>query len=214
MSELGKFYKEGEMQLSKIVPAYQEAFRGWPWYEVSKCVDSNPTQRCIGGLSSTALKEMCTTCNNRPNQPAYDSDELVERFQMLEATRPTRWYVESVNDDPALVALAWSAAPEDIAREKYGDVPEMQDWLVDTLGNEPIIWLDEVFADKAVRPAGNLTNFRYLCKGFMSALNNAQLAYRTVSPAMIRAAEKNFDVAPIDNVPDRRSFLTIKGEIL
>lgn len=213
MSELGKFYKEGEIKLSGIVPAYQEAFSGWPWYEVSKCVDSSPTQRCADGLSSVALKEMCVTCKNQPNQPAYDPGELVERFQTLEAIRPTSWYVESVGKDPALVALAWTASPEDIAREKYGDVPEMQDWLADTLGNEPVIWLDEVFADKSVRPTGNLTNFGYMCKGFMSALNNAQLAYRTISPAMIRAAKKNFGATPVDSVPDRRSLLQLGGKV-
>jgi hypothetical protein len=213
MSELGKFYKKGEIELPRIVPAYQEAFSGWPWYEVSKCVDPRTIQRCAGGLSSTALNEICVTCGIQPNQPAYDPAELVERFQTLEATRPTSWYIESVGEDPALVALAWPASPEDIAREKYGDVPEMQDWFVDTLGSEPIIWLDEVFADKTVRPTGNLTNFRYMCKGFMSALSNTQLAYRTISPAMIRAAEKNFGVTPVDNVPDRRSLFQIRGEV-
>lgn len=213
MSELGKFYKEGEIDLSRIAPAYQEAFSGWPWYEVSKCVDTDTIRRCIGGLSSTALKAMCVTCKGRPNQPAYNPVELVERFQTLEATRPTSWYMESVDEDPAVVALAWTASPEDIAREKYSDVPKMQDWLTDTLGNEPIIWLDEIFADKSIRPTGNLTNFRYICKGFMSALDTTELAYRTISPAMIRVAEKNFGVSPVDNVPDRRSLLRIGGDL-
>lgn len=213
MSELGKFYKEGELDFSKVVPTYQEAFSGWPWYEISKCVDSSLTQRCTGGLSAVALKAMCVTCGNQPNQPAYDPVELVGRFQTLEAIRPTSWYVESVDEIPALVALAWSASPEEIAREKYGDVPEMQNWLADTLGKEPVIWLDEVFADKTVRPSGNLTNFRYMCAGFISALDNTQLAYRTISPAMIRAAENNFGVKPADNVPDYRSLLQIGSKV-
>jgi len=212
MSELGKFYKEGEIDLPAIVPAYQEAFSGWPWFEVSKCADSYDLQRCAGGLSRTALSEICVTCGNQPNQSAYEPRELIERFQTLEATKPTSWYVESVDEKPALVALAWTALPEDIALEKYSDVPKMQDWLVDTLGSEPVIWLDEVFADKTVRPVGNLTNFRYMCKGFMTALNNIQLAYRTISPAMIRAAETNFGVKPANNIPDRRSLLKIGGE--
>ena len=83
MTELGKFYKEGEVNLSSIVPAYQEAFSGWPWYEVSKCVDPRTVQRCAGGLSRTALSEICGTCGIQPNKPAYDTDELVERFQTL-----------------------------------------------------------------------------------------------------------------------------------
>lgn len=89
----------------------------------------------------------------------------------------------------------------------------MQDWLIEKFGDEPIIWLDEVFADKSVRPSGNLSNFSYMCKGFMSALRNSELAYRTISPAMIRVAEKDFNVNPENNVPDRRALIVIEKEI-
>ena len=212
MSELGNFYKKGELDFSKVIPAYQEAFSGWPWYEVSKCVDETLVQRCAGGLSRIALNELCAPCGNRPNQPAYEARGLTERFTMLEATRPTSWYVESVGDSPALVALAWTAPPEQIAREKYDDSSKMQNWLTNKLGDEPVIWLDEVFADKKVRPQDNLVNFRTMCKGFMAKLDTTQLAYRTISPAMIRAAEKNFGITPAENVPDLRSLLQIGGE--
>jgi hypothetical protein len=212
MSELGKFYKEGELDFSTIVIPYQRAFDGWPWFEKSKCVDQRKEQRCAGGLSRVALNEICTTCGLQPIKPAYEENELIERFKLLESTRPTRWYVESVEASPALVALAWSATPEQIATEKYSDVPAMQNWLTTNLPNEPIIWLDEVFADKQVRASGNLVNFRSMCTGFMSALNNTELAYRTISPAMLRAAEKGFHVTPIEDAPDRRAFITIGGE--
>ena len=213
MNEVGTFYKAGELDFSKVVPVYQEAFSGWPWYEVSKCVDDSRVQRCAGGLSRVAMNEICTPCGNKPSQPAYEASELIERFTMLEATRPTSWYVESVGDDPALVGLAWTAPPEQIAREKYSANPEMQDWLTNELGDEPIIWLDEVFADKKVRPKDNLVNFRSMTRGFMAALDNTQLAYRTISPAMVRAAEKNFNVTPTNNVPDKRALLQIGGEL-
>jgi len=214
MSEKITFYKEGELDTLTIAPAYQEAFSDWPWYEVSKCADPKLVQRCAGGLSRIALGETCTTCKQSPTQPAYEPTELVERFQMLEATRPTRWYVESIKDSPALVALAWTALPETIAQEKYPDVPPMQNWLVETLGSKPVIWLDEVFADKTIRPKGNLINFRRMCEGFMTAFDTTQLAYRTISPAMIRTAENNFNTTPVENVPDRRAFITIRGESL
>jgi hypothetical protein len=212
MSELGKIYKEAELDVSTIVPAYQEAFSGWPWFEVSKCVDQSKQQRCAGGLSRIAVSEMCITCGLRPTKTAYEPAELIERFKMLESTRPTRWYVESIEASPALVALAWSATPKQVAAEKYSDVPAMQDWLVTNLPNKPIVWLDEVFADKKVRATGNLVNFRSMCTGFMSALNNKELAYRTLSPAMLRAAERSFQVTPSKEAPDRRAFIAIGGE--
>lgn len=213
MSELGTFYAEGKLDVSRIVPAYQEAFKGWPWYEVSKCVDQIKEQRCADRLSRTALKETCITCGLRPTEPAYNPSDLIERFNTLESTRPTRWYVEAIEDSPALVALAWSATPKQIAIEKYDGIPKMQDWLVSTLPNEPIVWLDEVFADKNIRNTGNLSNFRSMCQGFMAALGNTDLSYRTISPAMLSAAESNFQVTPNKDAPDRRSFVRIGGDL-
>jgi len=210
MDNLGNFYREGELDVSSVVPAYQVAFSGWPWFEVSKCVDPGEEQRCFGGLSQIAISKTCTTCELQPTQPAYEPDELIERFERLESTRPTRWYVESIEERPALVALAWSATPEQIATEKYDDVPKMQDWLVNELPNKPIVWLDEVFADKKIRPSGNLSKFRDMCQGFMLDLASTDLAYRTINPAMLKAAEKNFQVTPTENVPDRRSLVRIK----
>lgn len=209
MKEQKKFYKENELEIATIVPTYQEAFSGWPWYEVSKCVDTELKQRCMRGLSKTALGQTCTVCGLQPIEPAYNPDELIERFTSLEATRPTRWYVESVDDRPALVALAWQAEPVVIGAEKYADVPEMQTWLNDTLPDKPIIWLDEVFADKNVRKSGNLSNFKNMCAGFMSELDSDALAYRTISPAMIKVAKNNFNAFPDSNVPDERSFIRI-----
>jgi hypothetical protein len=84
--------------------------------------------------------------------------------------------------------------------------------LVETLPDKPIVWLDEVFADKNIRPSGNLRNFGKMCRGFMAALGNANLAYRTISPAMLNAAEKNFRATPNTDAPDRRSFVNIRGE--
>ena len=87
MNELGNFYKQGELDTSKLVPAYQIAFSEWPWFEVSKCVDPNVAQRCVGGLSRIAVSATCVPCGNRPNQPAYEPVELVERFTILDKTR-------------------------------------------------------------------------------------------------------------------------------
>lgn len=212
MNELGKYYKEGEVDFNTITPVYQEAFMGWPWYEVSKCADQLPVQRCTSGLSRTAINEMCTACNLQPTRPAYETDELSERFASLESTRPSRWYLESVNDSLALGALAWLGTPERIADEKYADVPAMQDWMVDTLPNEPMVWLDEVFADKNIRPTGNLANFKDMCRGFVRELGGSGvLAYRTISPAMIRAADVNFATSPLSEAPGRRLFIKIGG---
>lgn len=213
MSE-GKFYTPDEVKplYGQIVSAYQEAFAGEPWYEASKCVDK--MQRCEGGLSALQIGALCATCGNRPSKAAYEQRELESRFDALGSSRPTSWYVEQNEDGVTLAALAWSATADTIAVEKYADVPNMSDWLSNALGQEEIVWLDEVFANRRLRPNGNLQNFGKMVVGFASRLDCPVVAYRTKAPQMIKAAIRAFgDSATVSirniEVPDRRDFVVI-----
>ena len=210
------FYTPEEIRslYSEIVPAYQVAFEGPPWNEVSKCVDKQ--MRCIGGLSSLAVGAQCDTCGLCPMQPAYEVDELTQRFDALGALRKTAWYVERNELGLAMAAVAWKASPLRVAAEKYTDVPEMSDWMAGRLGAEPIMWLDEVFANSRLRPSGNLRNFGELVMGLASVLECSTVAYRTIEPRMTTVATRDFaDNAVIlersVDVPDRRDFVVISN---
>lgn len=215
MKEIQIFYSPEELPTNKIIPAYQEAFAGEPWYEVSKCADSADIQRCIGGFSSLSIGTCCGLCGERITRPAYEADELEVRFTKLASTRPTAWYVEENELGTTLAALAWKATSEIIATEKYADVPEMRTWMRERLGERPIMWLDEVFADRKKKPKGNLQNFSLMCNGLAQKLDADMIAYRTIAPAMIIAPAKNFgrDTQIYQRkieVPDRRDFVIIK----
>ena len=214
MSE-GKFYTPEEVKplYGQIVPTYQEAFSGEPWYEVSKCADQ--IQRCDGGLSALQIGSTCSTCGNCPSKPAYDQQELESRFDALGASRSTSWYVEQDETGGVmLAAVAWSATADVIAVDKYADVPEMSMWLRDTVGQGQIMWLDEVFANRKLRPAGNLRNFGEMVVGLSTRLNASLVAYRTIAPQMTKAPVRSFGKLTtiksrkID-VPDRRNFVLI-----
>lgn len=215
MKEIQVFYRPEELPLNKIIPAYQEAFAGEPWYEVSKCADNADIQRCIGGFSSLSIGTCCGLCGERVTRPAYEVDELKARFSKLASSRPTAWYVEENQLGTTLAALAWKADVQTIATEKYADVPEMFDWMREQFGTSSIMWLDEVFADRNKKPKGNLQNFSLMCYGLAQKLDTDIVAYRTIAPAMIIAPVKNFGKdaqifqRKID-VPDRRDFVIIK----
>lgn len=209
------FYSPEEVRplYGEIVSLYQSAFAGEPWYEVSKCVDS--LERCIGGLSSVAVGNICSVCNQCPVEPAYKASELIARFEAIEASRPAAWYTERTEDGLTLAALAWKATSATIAQEKYTNIPKMSAWLLRQLGNEPLVWLDEVFADRSLRPSGNLARFKAMNTGFMERLGNPTLAFRTKNSRMLAATKRDFgeqsqiferDLA----VPDRREFVVIK----
>ena len=210
------FYSPEEIKpfYDEIVPAYQSAFAGDPWYEASKCPDL--LKRCIGGLSSIAVGSMCSVCDECPTQPAYEASELIARFEAISATRPTAWYTERTKAGLTLAAIAWEASASTIAREKYNDVTEMSGWLINKLGSEPVVWLDEVFANRALKTSGNLARFRAMNTGFMGRLNNTTIAFRTINERMIAATKRDYDgqsrvfereVA----VPDRREFVVINN---
>lgn len=214
MNKIGTFYPAGEMNIQKIIEPYQRAFAGPPWYEVSKCADRQLPQRCVGGLSRTAINSLCGTCSLAPDRPAYEAGELLERFTTLEQSRPLNWYAEETDGGIAVASLAWMATPETIATEKYADDPDMKPWLEETFGEQEIVWLDEVFADKTVRADKNLTNFKAMCNGYRERFDTPVLAYRTISEAMTRVAFRDFNATPLRNVPDtqNRSFIVIDSE--
>lgn len=215
MSELGEFYEPAQINYEEIVPVYQEAFKTWPWFEVSKCADDQLPQRCLGGLSRLALGSACESCDRSVKEPAYTEQQLTKKFKQIASSRPTSWYLERMNESVALAAIAWTATPDTIAAEKYQDIPGMQDWLIDKLGTEPIVWLDEVFADKTLRESGNLRNFGAICEGLASRLDEQTIAFRTINPAMTRAAVRDFaGRAKEADPPDRRDFVIIeKGDL-
>lgn len=213
------FYTPTEVRplYDSIIPAYQTAFAGEPWNEVSKCVDVR--QRCVGGLSSAAIGSLCNTCTLRPTSPAYEYDEMTKRFDNLAASRPTAWYTEQEANEVVLAAVAWKATPQTIAEEKYADVPEMEDWMLDKLGNQDVAWLDDIFANRQLRKQGNLRNFGKIITGLADGLNTGVVAYRTIAPQMTSAAMRDFrENAAIawrpseginPTVPDRRNFIII-----
>lgn len=212
----GEFLNPTEIKpiYPEIVTTYQEAFAGWPWYEVSKC--ANPSlNNCIGNLCKLAVGTVCEICNNQVTKPAYESDELIERFELIANSRPTSWYTENNEKGLTLAAIAWEETPSIIASEKYKDVPDMSNWLESVLGDKKIIWLDEIFANTRIKPRGNLDNFKNMCIGLTKNINNPVLAFRTINPLMIRAAERDFgDDAIIfkgetEQLPDRRDFVII-----
>lgn len=240
MSELRTLFGPEDIRpfYPEIVPMYQKAFAGEPWYEVSKCVaDESAVRKCIGGFSALTVGTMCDLCGSCPARSAYEYGELVSRFEIIGASRPTVWYTERNEQGLTLAAVAWKANAERIATEKYSDKPMMNAWLNKLLPKdvsqpdrrwskdffddrhdvpnlENVAWLDEVFADNSIKPSGNLNKFGSMCMGMAEVLNVEFVAFRTINPKMIRASIKTFgDKAQIllagKETPDRRDFVLI-----
>lgn len=216
MKEFGRLYNPEDFRkfYEKVTPVYQTAFAGDPWFEVSKCGDKKEVKGCKGGFSSLPIGEKCESCGNCLSRPAYESEELSDRFDRVVKSRRAAWYMEENGSVPALVAFAWKAEPSFVFGEKYSDVPEMDTWMKQRLGDEPVMWLDEVFADRLNRPSGNLYNFGRMCRELAERLDVGKIVYRTIAIPMIKAAEKAFPLqAEIysrkSGVPDRRDFVII-----
>ena len=79
--------------------------------------------------------------------------------------------------------------------------------------DKEVVWLDEVFANKRIRPDRNLDNFVAMTRAFMKELDVPRLAYRTINPQMLSVAERFGSNASIFNrekdLPDRRDFVII-----
>lgn len=203
--EIRKYYSE-------ITNAYQIAFAGPPWYEVSKCVDAE--QQCEGGFSDQEVGDFCTKCQLCTQEPAYVGSDLVSRFDEIGESRPSRWYLEFCEEKVALAGLAWRASVGQIIDEKYDDRSDIRAWLINQLPfDQDVIWLDEVFANKSIRPDRNLDNFVEMARTFMKELALPQLAYRTINPQMLSGAKRFGSNVRIfsreKDLPDRRDFVII-----
>lgn len=213
---MGEYYTPEQVRplYEELIPTYQAAFASEPWSEVSKCADRQA--RCASGLSSVAVGSLCTVCELSPSRAAYEKNELIERFDTLGQSRPTAWYIEQNQAGLTMAAVAWRARPSEIAREKYSDVPAMGVWIAEKLDDEPVMWLDEVFANRERKPRGNLKNFGQFVTGLCTTLECAMVAYRTVEPRMTITAERIFNenasvLRREIQVPDRRDFVIIKN---
>lgn len=204
---------EAREKYDAIIPAYQAAFAVGPWYEVSKC------SGCSSGYSCQNPGDICQACGSTTGDEAYTEQELAERFDTIGETHPACWYIEETPAGLALAAVAWTADPVQIAAEKYPGSLEMAAWLKqkyvpNAASDSEILWLDEVFANRRISRRNNLVNFRPMVYGFSNRLDQTKVAYRTIAPAMTRAAMRDFgDDATIDkaksDVPDWRNFVSI-----
>jgi hypothetical protein len=198
-----------------ITSTYQEAFAVPPWNEVTKCPDTE--QRCESGFSPLKIGAQCDECGLCMRSAAYETQELVAKFEAVAATRPTSWYLETNPEGVVLAALAWQTTAATLAAEQYPQNKDMEQWLDGAFSDSSFVWLSEVFANRNRRPSGNLANFGGIVRGFASELGSQTVAYRTIEPRMIYAAMRDFgDQACVfareDSVPDRRDFVIINIE--
>lgn len=200
--------------INRLKPVYREAFKGEPWFEVTKCADPRVTSpNCVAGLSSLVPGELCAACGLCPTEPAYTDAELNEKFADIGKKQSALYVEESGGGNILMASIAYTATASQVAMEKYSDVPDMQEWL--SQKEEPFIWLDEVFADRSLRASGNLNNFSQMLEGLASILGGRnRVLFRTISPAMVAAARRFGSSAVIlereKQVPDRRDFVTIQ----
>ena len=215
MAKTKEFYTPRDIGplYTQIIPAYQSAFSGEPWYEVSKCGG------CASGFSPSTPGGVCERCGSELEEIAYTSTELTARFIELGETRPTMWYVEQEDTQVTLGAVAWQSNVSDVIKEKYKNDDMLRTWFATTLGAAAnnMIWLDEVFANRMISNTGNLANFREMIEGFFDRLDGEAMAYRTITPAMKRAPIRDFGdrallYAANSNVPDYRDVMIITKE--
>lgn len=204
--------------LEDLIPVYQTAFAGDPWFEVSKCPAEDLVSRsCMGPYSPIPTGETCESCLKMPVQDAYPADEIRELFVELPQTRPMLWYLEQNGAGQiAMAAFLERLTATQIYEEKYPDVPEMKCWMEEyCIGTQEIGWLDEVFADTELRSRGNLKNFGRMIRMLAAGLEVDRVAYRTLNLRMLGAASRDFDKGlkifdpALHEVPDRRYFIRI-----
>lgn len=195
--------------------AYRSAFAGPPWYEISKCASKIAEVRCERGFTAQKIGEFCTKCFQTVSDGAYPQEELqLSINDRLKYPNAMLYREFSDAGDLLLAAIFWEDMPALIGQKKYTDVHLMRTWLQTQLPEQPIIWMDEIFADRDKRPQGNLRNFKNLISQVFELSECSIVAFRTINEGLLAKSEHSFDdrceILPAGTVPDRRSFVTIR----
>ena len=204
-------------RLPEALEGYASAFRAAPWFENTKCADD--LRRCLRGFSPLDNGQQCDVCGIAERLPAYQVDELVAKFEEIFSSRLAALYTEKVANRVAVTSISWRGDATRISQERYGDNANqpMRSFLVDVLADQPVVWLDEVFANFNVRPRGNLDRFGSMTRTIAALLDVPRVAFRSINPAMISPAVRDFGryaktFEPLRQVPDERTFVLINTE--
>ncbi len=205
-----EMYKGAQIDdvIEEIVPIYQTAFKGDPWNENSKCPRPD-LELCAGGLSPIEIGQFCLKCQQCPNQEAYPADELTAKFEKMITAKNCVLILEREGRLPTMAMFGWVAGNDQIASERYEGSEDI-DTFFQVNAPPEFMWLDEVFADRQLKPEGNLRDFRSNCTRMLSSLGVDSFMYRTIAPQMIRAVERDFpEESVILRPPDRRLIVKV-----
>ncbi len=203
---------------TQLVPIYQTAFAGEPWYEVSACAASpdfpNP---CPSRRSPQAIGETCAECGGLLQAPAFSAETLTDGWISHFREHESRFYLERLKDESCvLAALAWRATPDAVADRCYASPSEhaMRVWLRTELPDR-FVWLEDIFANRALRPSGNLWNYRAMVAQLLSELGGSLFAFRSINERLIQKTILLFNsraqrLIGLRDVPDRRDIVLVR----
>lgn len=209
-------------RMDDLVSLYREAFASPPENERTICANEKETlPSCPGGFSALAVGQICAQCELEVTQEAYPAGELRKRFaEIADGPYPAVWYLEEtgMSKQIGLAVLARTLPVADVAEVKYPDNPEMAEWLANHFGNRQanrVVWLDEIFANTALRQSGNLTKFESMCRRLAKGADVGGIAFRTLNPKLVHVAQKEFGSAAkisdpaFGELPDYRKFVEV-----
>jgi hypothetical protein len=186
-----------------LVPAYQHAFAGDPWYERTKCVSPDPPLSpdppdgyCKGEYSPLEIGDTCPGCHGVLTTEAYPPDELLAKWRERLASSPVAVYVERVDREGAegavaLAAIGWAATAFDVAAE-YPKQPVTRDWLKREILPPASFYLAEIFCDARVRSSGNLENLDRVIRGFAQVFVQDTVVFRSKNVKLIGKTKRLF----------------------
>ena len=184
--------------IPKLVPTYKRAFAGEPWFEVSRCPACDSFTRLSPG-------DRCPTCRTKLVE-AYSNQEVSEMLSAIFQNRRATLYVETDargNVLVAAIAYTWTKALiyEKKYRVKGRDSDELRRVLAEKVP-EQFTWIDEIFADRALRESGNLREFERIIKDMLRGKKSGTIVFRTISPQLKEKAKRVFPQTEIYDVPD------------
>jgi hypothetical protein len=118
---------------------------------------------------------------------AYETPQLIENWETIVSEDNGIIEVSFADGFAQRATIARPTYANELFERKYQTVPVMKDWLKSRFGNEPIVWIEDTFANRERVPTGNLSRRGETLERVAGFYGGMRIATRTLSPAIVAA---------------------------
>lgn len=193
----------------ELAESYKVAFAGPPWNERSRC----PDQDCEVVLTGFDPGCECNECGSAMLE-AYEAPTLIDSWKTIVGQDNGIIEVSFADGFAQRATIARPTYADELFERKYNAVAAMEGWLKLRFGEEPLVWIEDTFANRERVPTGNLVGRGETLERIASFYGGMRIATRTLSPAIVASTFRDKKTSTIGYVGSKNIGSAIMSDAM